>query len=490
MSKVQVSEASGEPKVQLLIGAASSNSGKTTITLGLLRAFQKRGLKVQAFKCGPDYIDPKFHEAACGSPSINLDQIMMPPNHLKATYQQYAQAAAVAVTEGVMGLFDGAVKSEGSTASLSKVLDIPVLLVVDAKATAYSVAPLLYGFKNFDPTLKLGGVIFNRVGSSYHYQLLKEACEEIGIPALGYLPNTEKFAIPSRHLGLSLGSLHELGQTIDHLAKKMEETVAIDRLLYSPQSTVHSPQSTVHRPSTIDHRPSTIDHRLSTIKVAVARDEAFNFTYKQNLKKLEEHTSVRFFSPLEEKSLPEADLLYLPGGYPELHVEKLAGNAAMRKSIQSFISAGGSVLAECGGLMYLGETLTDKGGTAHEMAGALPLATSMEAMRLRLGYRKIRWGDQELIGHEFHYSSVTEKAKIPSVGEIYNMRGQAVNTKLYQLGNILASYIHLYFGDDRQFKIIKQWIRELGKQEIRESEIMPRASSKGVPWTFGRNQYY
>ena len=433
-----------ELKAQLLIGAASSNSGKTTVTLGLLRAFQKRGLKVQPFKCGPDYIDPKFHEAACGTPSINLDQVMMPPNHLKATYQQYAQEAAVAVTEGVMGLFDGAVRSEGSTASLSKELDIPVLLVVDAKATAYSVAPLLYGFKNFDPALKLGGVIFNRAGSSYHYQSLKEACEEIGIPALGYLPNTESFSIPSRHLGLSLGSLHELGQTINYLAEKIEETVAIDQVLqnfqYRLQSTVHRPQAT--------------GHRQPKIKVAVARDEAFNFTYKQNLKKLEEHTSVRFFSPLEEKSLPEADLLYLPGGYPELYAEKLAGNAAMRKSIQAFISAGGSILAECGGLMYLGETLTDKAGREYEMAGVLPLATSMEAMKLRLGYRKIRWGGQELIGHEFHYSSVTEKEKIPSVGEIYNMRGQAVNTRLYQSGNILASYIHLYFGDDRQFEII------------------------------------
>ena len=455
-------EASGEPKAQLLIGAPSSNSGKTTVTLGLLRAFQKRGLKVQPFKCGPDYIDPKFHEAACGTPSVNLDLVMMPPNHLKATYQQYAQAAAVAVTEGVMGLFDGAVRSEGSTASLSKVLDIPVLLVVDAKATAYSVAPLLYGFKNFDPALKLGGVIFNRVGSSCHYQLLKEACQEMGIPALGYLPNTESFAIPSRHLGLSLGSLHKLGQTIDYLAEKMEETVAIDQVLqvfqYSFQSIDHRPSTIDYRLSTIDHRPSTIDYRPSTIKVAVARDEAFNFTYKQNLKKLEEHTSVCFFSPLEEKSLPEADLLYLPGGYPEFHAETLAGNVAMRKSIEAFISAGGSVLAECGGLMYLGETLTDKAGQEYEMVGALPLATSMEAMRLRLGYRKIRWGGQELIGHEFHYSSVIEKEKIPSVGEIYNMRGQAVNTRLYQSGNILASYIHLYFGDDRQFSVVSgQW---------------------------------
>ena len=161
---------------------------------------------------------------------------------------------------------------------------------------------------------------------------------------------------------------------------------------------------------------------------------------------------------MEEKSLPKADLLYLPGGYPELYAKKLAGNVAMRKSIQAFISAGGSVLAECGGLMYLGDTLTDKGGTAHEMTGALPLATSMEAMRLTLGYRKIQWKGHELIGHEFHYSSVTEKEKIPSVGEIYNMRGQAVNTKLYQSGNILASYIHLYFGDDRQFELISRLV--------------------------------
>ncbi len=429
-------------KPQFVIGAPASNAGKTTVTLGLLRAFQLRGLKVQPFKCGPDYIDPKFHQKISGVPSVNLDAIMMSNDHLKHTYQCDAQAADVALIEGVMGLFDGAIKSKGSTAALSKELKLPVVLVVDAKAMAYSVAPLLYGFKSFDPEVELAGVLFNRVGSQYHYRLLEEACEEVGISSFGYVPYTEEGQLPSRHLGLSLDTLNTLTPIIDQVAERMNETVRLDELLEA-----------VCRPfAPAAQQPEEIANKQ--FKVGVARDEAFNFIYQQNLKKLKQYGEVTFFSPLQDDHLPEVDLLYLPGGYPELQARQLADNAAMLESIRQFLTDGGKAIAECGGLMYLGESLTDKEGKTHNMVGALGLKTSMQAMKLSLGYRKVRWEEQELTGHEFHYSTSEETKTIPKIGKVCNIREKEVRTPVYLVDHVLASYIHLYFGEDDPFKRI------------------------------------
>lgn len=428
-------------KHQFIIGAPSSNSGKTTITLGLLRAFQKRGLKVQPFKCGPDYIDPKFHEMACKAPSINLDMVMMPSKHLESCYYQYAQKADIALTEGVMGLFDGAVKSQGSTAELSKKLELPVILIVDAKATAYSVAPLLYGFKNFDPDLNFAGVIFNRVNTASHYRFLEEACLDAGVKSFGHVPFLEGCDIPSRHLGLSLDAIHSLSPMVDKIADEIEKTVQLEDLL----ETVNTPLKSYDEP---------VVAAKENFKIAVASDEAFNFKYHQNIKKFEQHGKVIYFSPLSDKEVPEADLLYFPGGYPELNAKKLSSNASMRKSIRQFIKDGGKILAECGGLMYMGKTLTDKTGNTFDMVGALALSTSMQKMKLNLGYRKVKLGEKELTGHEFHYSTATESETIPHVGQVSNIRGSQVPTKLYKQNNILASYIHLYFGDEGQFKSI------------------------------------
>ncbi|MEM9340313.1 MAG: cobyrinate a,c-diamide synthase [Bacteroidota bacterium] len=454
-------------KHQLVICAPSSNSGKTTVTLGLLRAFQKRGLQVQPFKCGPDYIDPKFHEMACGRPSINLDSIMMPEPHLKDSYSKYAQKADVTVLEGVMGLFDGAIKSTGSTASLAKLLHLPVILVVDAKATAFSVAPLIYGFKHFDPALQLAGVIFNRVSSTTHYQLLQEACEAIDVPTFGYVPFVKDCEIPSRHLGLSLKDLNAFSPSVDVLAEKMEATVALDQLLdavnlpFADQSTstdLSTPNGSFSaKPYSAKYHPTesysakscpTESYPTKPLKVAVARDEAFNFTYTQSIEKLKSRGSISFFSPLHDQQLPKADLLYFPGGYPELHAKALAENEAMKAAISRFLADNGKAFAECGGLMYLSKKLTDKEGHDFEMVGALDFSTSMESMKLSLGYRKIQWEGNELRGHEFHYSVGEELGEMNSLGRVTNIRDREVQTKLYLTTNILASYIHLYFGDD------------------------------------------
>lgn len=423
-------------KTQFIIAAPSSNGGKTTLTLGILGALHKRGVAVQPFKSGPDYIDPKFHELACNKTGINLDIFLMESEHLLETYQHYIQEAQVACIEGVMGLFDGSVKSQGSTAHLAKLLQLPIILIVDAKATAYSVAPLLYGFKNFDPTLHIAGVIFNRVNTKSHYQFLTEACKDVGITSLGHLPFLKDCEIPSRHLGLSLANLKKYQKTIDTLAVATEKYIDIDKLL-----------EICTRPTQTTSYPITVSNP-AYITTAIAKDEAFNFCYQQNIRALERKGKVIFFSPLRDKKVPEADLVYLPGGYPEYHLDTLANNTSMQHSIQAYATSGGKIIAECGGMMYLGKSIVDKEGTTYPMINVFGFNTSMEQMKLTLGYRHIQVQNIEIKGHEFHYSHIIDHSDTNTIGQITNARNQLVGTYLYKTQQVLASYIHLYFGTD------------------------------------------
>ena len=423
-------------KAQFIIAAPSSNGGKTTLTLGILGALQKRKITVQPFKSGPDYIDPKFHELACNKTGINLDMFLMQPEHLQETYQHYIQEATVACIEGVMGLFDGSVKSQGSTAHLAKLLQLPVILVVDAKAMAYSAAPLLYGFKNFDPMLQIAGVIFNRVNTKSHYQFLIEACKDIGITPLGHLPFLKDCEIPSRHLGLSLTNLKQYQKAIDTLANATEKHIDIDKLL---EVCTRPIKTTKHSVKAVNQT-----HFIT----AIAKDEAFNFCYQQNIKALERKGKVIFFSPLHDTKVPEADLVYLPGGYPECHLDTLVNNTSMQNSLQAYATSGGKIIAECGGMMYLGKNIIDKEGAIYPMVNVFDFDTSMEQMKLTLGYRCIQVQNIELKGHEFHYSNIINHQDISTVGQVTNARNQPTSTGVYKTQRVLASYIHLYFGTD------------------------------------------
>ncbi len=445
---------------QFLIAAPSSGSGKTTLTLGLLRALADRGLQVQPFKCGPDYIDTQHHATAAGrpsevspsevSPSINLDLFMASPEHVRASYGRYVQGADVAITEGVMGLFDGSDRMQGSSAALAELLTIPVVLIVSAKAMAYSVAPLLYGFKHFYAGIRLVGVIFNNVGSASHYRFLADACADVDVEPLGYLPSNPRFAIPSRHLGLHLSAETDYEQIIQAIADELPKTVDLDRLLTVTQS-----------PRPVPARVDTFVSEALTRRISIARDEAFLFTYQQNLDRLAQFGTITFFSPLHDSVLPDTDFLYLPGGYPELYAKQLSGNESMRTSIRDYCLSGGLTYAECGGLMYLSQSIQvqsrlTRSGTAWPMAGVLPVTTSMQAAKLTLGYRTVDWiGDDlkgvSINGHEFHYSSLTEPTPLPSVAAISNAKGIPVETKLYRVQNTFASYIHLYWGDKLAF---------------------------------------
>lgn len=430
------------PIPQFIIAAPSSGSGKTTITLGLLRSLANKGLKVQPFKCGPDYLDPMHHQIAARQVSINLDTFMASAVHVKQLYQKYASEAEVAIAEGVMGLFDGSVKMRGSSAEIAALLDIPVILVINAKAMAYSAAPLIYGFKNFYKGIVLKGVIFNKVNSASHYSFLQDACKDVEVEALGYLPHQEDINIPSRHLGLSTSSSIDFDALCERIAAAISKTVNLDRLLDITKSPVPLSEKPVP--------PFALPAKKS--KIAVALDEAFSFTYHENLEVLRQLGQVTFFSPLADKVLPECDLLYVAGGYPELFLEQLSRNKSMRQAIRTYCENGGKTYAECGGMMYLGKAIIDTIGQEFEMVNFLHLTTSMEKPKLHLGYRSVTIHDTEIKGHEFHYSTCLE----PDQAEILkchvtNAKGMVAPCSIYQKQGTTASYIHLYWGENKGF---------------------------------------
>jgi len=424
-----------------LISAPSSNSGKTTLTLGLLRALKNRNLRVQPFKCGPDYIDTIHHTKAAGKQSINLDTFMSSETHVRDLYESYSCNSDVSVTEGVMGLFDGADKMQGSSASIAALLNIPVVLVVNAKSMAYSAAPLLYGFKNFYKGIQVVGVIFNFVNTESHYRFLQDACADVGIEALGYLPKNAELEIPSRHLGLHISSETDYEKIIEKLAEAITKTVDINRLLeITEKDALPSPASLSSQTST---RPN--------LKITIARDEAFSFIYHQNIEVLSEFGDINWFSPLHDLVLPETDFLYLPGGYPELFARDLSKNSTMLDSITSYCQGGGLTFAECGGLMYLGKSIEINNGEEYEMAGVLDCTTSMQDPKMTLGYRIAHWNNLEIRGHEFHYSRIHDEGLQTEGVLVTNAKGIEVETKLYRKNNTFASYMHVYWGDNKEF---------------------------------------
>lgn len=447
---------------QFLIAAPTSGSGKTTVSRGLMALFVKKGLKVQPFKCGPDYIDTKYHEVVCGRPSINLDTFMASQEHVSSLYARYSADADVAVVEGMMGMYDGYDRDRGSSAEVARLLGIPVVLVVDAKSAAYSMAPLLSGFINFRPDIRIAGVIFNRVGSLRHYRMLQEVCEDLNVTCLGYLPKQKELEQESRHLGLDFSRSKET-EGLDMLAGLLEEHVDWELLL----STTGRPLPT----AAVEEKP--VLSEPGKLHISVARnEESFSFLYAEHLDILRRMGTVTFFNPEQDRAVPqETDLLYLPGGYPENRLEELAGARLARESIRSYIEAGGRTLAECGGMIYLSQSVLSDGDTdggsagscvgniGNEMVGVLPFSITNERRRrkLTLGYRQFDYNGWRLKGHEFHYTqfAVPETdgkeggacSLPPSIAQVYNAKGGKVTTPVFRCKNLIASYMHLYWGE-------------------------------------------
>ncbi len=454
------------PKALVLAGTRSG-CGKTSVALGLMRALSRRGLCVQPFKAGPDFIDPGLHACAAHNQSHNLDTWMMPEAALRAVFARHACGADVVIVEGVMGLFDGRTGvddpegEQGSTAHLAKLLGLPVLLVLDAASQARSAAAVALGFARFDPMLALAGVLLNRVASPRHEALLRQAMETLpDVPLLGCLPRAEGLGLASRHLGLVIAEdTAGLEARLEALADWVEQGVDIPALLAGlPEISLPGIE--------VPPEPETqASAALRPVRIGLARDRAFCFTYAENLRLLQAAGAELVpFSPLTDAALPE-DLggLYLPGGYPELAAAQLSANAPMLAAVRAFCAPGRTarpVWAECGGFMYLQRALIDADGVEHALCGVFPARAVMRRQRAALGYREARTcapgplgpAGTVLRGHEFHYSELeqggAEGAGAVQAAFALTASDGSVALDGAALGNVLGGYFHAHLASN------------------------------------------
>ena len=436
----------------LIIASVASGSGKTTITLGLMEALRKRGLIVQPFKAGPDYIDPGHHSALLKRPSYNLDTWMMGVDGARATFDAGMRRAEIGIVEGVMGLFDGKDgDDEGSTAHLSKVLGLPVLLVVDASRMSRSAGAIVKGFAEFDKKVDLRWVLFNRVGSARHYDMLKKSVPaSLGVTVIGYLPREETLTLPERHLGLFTHgdtARAEWRKAVRKSASLLEAHADIDAII---KTLSHSRKKVSARPV----------NKKGVFRIGVGLDSACSVYYREKLGCVESlGAEIVYFSPIRDKSLPKGlSGLYFGGGYPELHAKELGKNSRMRAGIKEAADAGLPVFAECGGLMYLGSFIEDLNGKAYPGVSVFPWTTRLLKKRKALGYREVEvipghpWLAQgtKLRGHEYHYSEMTRL--YPGMKSVFRY---GIGAKVHQEGfvykNTLATYIHIHFASNPAF---------------------------------------
>ena len=426
-------------KPACVISGTSSGSGKTTVTLGLMAAFKEQGLRVQPYKCGPDFIDPGLHELVTGVKSRNLDLWMSGDEHTRKCFSSNLQNADIAIIEGVMGMFDGGISSSGE---LSRSLGIANILVLDVRSMADSAAAIVKGFETFKEGADIKGVILNNIASERHLQLVSDAIQNnCKAEILGYLPRNLEFSIPSRHLGLLTGDEAPISyKNIALLAQTIRYHINLDRLL--ALCTTVAPANT---------SAQTISS-TSPCRIAVARDKAFCFYYEDNFDILREHgAELVFFSPLTDQKLPEnIHGIYLGGGYPELYAKELSENSAMIGELKNWIENDGAVYAECGGFMYLTKGIVDHDKQQHQLVGAFPVLSAMQTKRASLGYREVTtlapscFGPENTIlrGHEFHYSNIEEMASaIPRIYQVNNGAQEGYNYR-----RVLGGYMHLHFG--------------------------------------------
>jgi cobyrinic acid a,c-diamide synthase len=428
------------------VAGLASSVGKTTITLSLAAAYRRRGLRVRCAKVGPDFIDPGFHAAVTGAPSRTLDGWMLPRDELRRTFARAGAGADLVLVEGMMGLFDGLDgRSEaGSTAEVAKRLGLPVLLVVDASAQVRSAGAVVLGAERFDPGLGLAGVVLNRVGGERHQRWLRDAVASASrLPVLGAVPWRDAVGIPERHLGLVTAAERRFPpDLLDRLADLAETTIDLDACLRLARSAV------------LPEPPPPVGP--VRVRLGVAQDVAFQFYYPDALEALGVAGALLVsWSPLADTVLPAVDALYLGGGYPEVHAAGLAANVRMRAAVRAFALDGGAVYAECGGLMYLAESVEDPEGMAHAMTGVLPVRVRMRPSRLTLGYREVRLEADTLLGpagallrgHEFHRSHCeAEPTGVPTAYRVTDPADGKSWAEGYSVRRTLASYVHLHLG--------------------------------------------
>jgi cobyrinic acid a,c-diamide synthase len=435
----------------LIIAGTHTSVGKSSIAVGLMRCLKNRGHSVKPFKVGPDYIDPGHHLAASGNPSYNLDSWMCTPEYLLNLFSDTMTAGDICIVEGVMGLFDGAhsKKPTGTTAEISGIIGIPIVLVIDGSMMARSVAALVQGFIQFDKTLNVIGVIANRVNSPGHAKILEEAIEHYTeAKFLGHLPHQEDLMIADRHLGLHLSHEQEprlYEQWAAHIERHLDVECILNALPTKKLKKTSSVPGSLRWKRSIEAKP---------FSVAIARDEAFQFIYQDTLDLIQHYGgTVRYFSPLKDASLPEkVDWVYIPGGYPELHAKELSENLRLLRALKDFSDSGKPIVGECGGMMYLGQSLMDKNGASHAMTGIFTFITTLKDTRLTIGYRKLSYQPSdlasqpiELRGHEFHRSIFQQNTETPLMSHS-GLDKNLDRLDGYRSKNSFAFYSHIYWG--------------------------------------------
>lgn len=425
----------------LLISAPSSGSGKTSVTAALARWHRRNGLRVRCFKTGPDFLDPTILVQASGAPVYNLDPWIMGVEHCRALLFDAAQNSDLILIEGVMGLFDG----EPSSADLARLFGVPIMAVIDGKAMAQTFGAVVHGLATYQSDLQFAGVVANRVGSAHHAELLRASLVPLKLDAnfsFSALPRSPEFALPERHLGLQIAAeIGDLGERLEQLADAIGDT----EFAQLPEPIEFS----------APEKNEDVPKLLEGLTIAVAFDAAFCFLYQANLEWLQRMGAhLQLFSPLSDKQIPEADAVYLPGGYPELYAQELAENELMQNSLCAHIDANKPLLAECGGMLYLAKTLVDLDDQSHSLLNVLPATATMGKKLSALGSQEVRVGDQLIRGHTFHYSSLqTDIAPKAYAQTQKGKQGEAI----YQIGSVLASYVHWYFPSNPH--LIAQWFR-------------------------------
>lgn len=465
-----------------LIGGTASGSGKTTLTLGIMAALKARGLRVQPFKCGPDFIDPSLHHMVTGEISSNLDLRMCGRIFCHETFERRLMGKDVAVVEGVMGLFDGGI---ASSAALACELGLPVILVVDARSAAESVAAVVKGFEVFRDDVSLVGVIFNRVASPRHRTLIERGMAGVcKSRILGFMPRDVRFEIPDRHLGLHMGTERPLDDTqLEGLIQSVEQHIDLDQLLrlaWQKDPVSNGGRIKVSAPLT-----------TSPIRLAVARDAAFCFYYEDNLEMLSQAgVELVSFSPLVDGALPpDCQGVYLGGGYPELHAATLSANSPMRESVRSFGEAGGIIYGECGGFMYLCQEIVASTGASYPMSALFSFRVRMKQRLSRLGYRKpqlvqdcfLGQAGQELHGHEFHYSELIDLPKEKKT--LFRLEGG--REEGYCSRNVIGGYIHIHFA--RSASALQIFLRRLAMASVL-TEGVTRQRQSSAPQEHGQQE--
>lgn len=435
---------------RIVIAGTHSGVGKTTVAIGLMAALTQRGMIVQPFKVGPDYIDPTYHTLVSGRICRNLDTWLLKDQLIRGVFQEAAADAEIAIIEGVMGLFDGhaSTNDRGSTAELAKLLQAPVILVVDASRMARSAAALVQGYLKFDPAVRLAGVIFTHVRER-HFALLREALQRYtDVPALGSLPPDPDLAIPERHLGLVPATEDlRMAQVKDRLADVVTRSVDLDQIVRMAKRATPLPR--VEMPGRGHGNPPR------TVMIGIARDRAFHFYYQENLDLLRRlGAELVEFSPLRDARLPDGlDALYLGGGFPEVFAKQLEHNAALRAEIKRTIEQGLPTYAECGGLMYLTQRLVDQEGHQHAMVGILPGAVRMTKRLQNFGYVTLipkrdtilATANDPIKGHEFHYSIWDHQVPPGQAAYVVVKRREGRRLEGFAQGHLLASYVHVHF---------------------------------------------